>query len=122
MPIHSCPNRHCPACGALQKEQWIEARRNELLPIAYYHVVFTLPHELNSIILGNRKQLYGTLFTAASQTLLSFADNSKHLGAVSGILAVLHTWGQQLSFHPHLHCIGSGGGILLPTKIKVSVG
>lgn len=109
---HSCRNRHCPACGALQKEQWIEARRNELLPIAYYHVVFTLPHELNSIILGNRKQLYDILFTAASKTLLSFADNPKHLGAVPGILAVLHTWGQQLSFHPHLHCIVSGGGIV----------
>jgi hypothetical protein len=109
---HSCRNRHCPACGALQKEQWIEARRNELLPIAYYHVVFTLPHELNSIILGNRKQLYNVLFTAASQTLLSFADNPKHLGATPGILTVLHTWGQQLSFHPHLHCIVSGGGIV----------
>lgn len=109
---HSCRNRHCPACGALQKEQWIEARRNELLPITYYHVVFTLPHELNSIILGNRKQLYNTLFTAASQTLLSFADNPKHLGAIPGILTVLHTWGQQLSFHPHLHCIVSGGGII----------
>lgn len=96
----------------MQKEQWIEARRNELLPIAYYHVVFTLPHELNSIILGNRKQLYNALFTAASQTLLSFAANPKHLGAAPGILTVLHTWGQQLSFHPHLHCIVSGGGIV----------
>lgn len=109
---HSCRNRHCPACGALQKQQWIEARRNELLPIACYHVVFTLPHELNPIILGNRQQLYNALFTAASQTLLSFAANPKHLGAVPGILAVLHTWGQQLSFHPHLHCIVSGGGLV----------
>ncbi len=108
---HSCRNRHCPACGALQKEQWIEDRRSELLPISYYHVVFTLPHELNSIILGNRKQLYKLLFEAASQTLLSFAHNPAHLGAIPGILSVLHTWGQQLSFHPHLHCIVSGGGM-----------
>jgi predicted nucleic acid-binding Zn ribbon protein len=109
---HSGRNRHCPACGALQKEQWVEARRNELLPIAYYHVVFTLPHELNRIILGNWKQLYNALFTAASQTLLSFSNNPKHLGAVPGILTVLHTWWRQLSFHPHLHCIVSGGGIV----------
>lgn len=108
---HSCRNRHCPACGALQKEQWVEDRKNELLPISYYHVVFTLPHELNSIILGNRKQLYNLLFSAAAQTLLSFANNPTHLGAMPGILTVLHTWGQQLSFHPHLHCIVSGGGI-----------
>jgi hypothetical protein len=108
---HSCRNRHCPACGALQKDQWIEDRKNELLPIPYYHVVFTLPHELNPIVLGNRKQLFNLLFSAASQTLLSFANNPKHLGATPGILAVLHTWGQQLSFHPHLHCIVSGGGI-----------
>lgn len=110
---HSCRNRHCPACGALQKEQWIEERKNELLPVAYYHVVFTVPHELNSIILGNRKQLFDVLFNAASQTLLSFAGNQAHLGAVPGILTVLHTWGQQLSFHPHVHCIVSGGGMLL---------
>lgn len=109
---HSCRNRHCPACGALQKEQWIEERRNELLPVPYYHVVFTLPHELNSIILGNRKTLFSLLFTASSQTLLSFARNTAHPGAVPGILTVLHTWGQQLSFHPHVHCIVSGGGII----------
>jgi len=115
---HSCRNRHCPACGALQKEQWIADRKNELLPIPYYHVVFTLPHELNSIILGNRKQLYNLLFSAASQTLLSFAQNPVHLGATPGVLAVLHTWGQQLSFHPHLHCIVSGGGIT-DTKNKL---
>jgi hypothetical protein len=108
---HSCRNRHCPACGALQKEQWIEQRRNELLPIPYYHVVFTLPHELNGLILGNRKALFNLLFTAAAETLLSFADNPKYLGVTPGILAVLHTWGQQLSFHPHLHCIVSGGGM-----------
>jgi Putative transposase len=93
----------------LQKEQWIEDRRNELLPIPYYHVVFTLPHELNSIILSNRKQLYKLLFDTAAQTLLSFAQNPKYLGATPGILSVLHTWGKKLSFHPHVHCIVSGG-------------
>lgn len=108
---HSCRNRHCPACGALQKEQWIEERRNELLPIPYYHLVFTLPHELNAVILGNRKPLYKLLFDAAAQTLLSFANNATYLGATPGILSVLHTWGQQLSFHPHVHCIVSGGGM-----------
>ncbi len=108
---HSCRNRHCPACGSLQKEQWIEQRRSELLPISYYHVVFTIPHELNSIILGHRKHLYKLLFDAASQTILSFAKDPQYLGATPGILAVLHSWGQQLSFHPHLHCIVSGGGM-----------
>jgi len=108
---HSCRNRHCPACGSMQKEQWIDDRRTELLPINYYHIVFTLPHELNSIILGNRKLLYKLLFDKAAETLLDFAKSPKHLGAIPGILAVLHTWGQQLSFHPHLHCVVSGGGI-----------
>jgi len=107
----SCRNRHCPACGSMQKEQWIDDRRTELLPINYYHIVFTLPHELNSIILGNRKVLYKLLFDKAAETLLDFAKTPKHLGAIPGILAVLHTWGQQLSFHPHLHCVVSGGGI-----------
>ncbi|MBK6477682.1 MAG: transposase [Saprospiraceae bacterium] len=109
---HSCRNRHCPACGSMQKEQWVDDRRSELLPISYYHIVFTLPHELNSIILGNRKVLYKLLFDATAETLLDFAKNPKHLGAIPGILAVLHTWGQQLSFHPHLHCIVSGGGMI----------
>ena len=109
---HSCRNRHCPQCGSLQKDQWIEDRMTELLPINYYHVVFTLPHELNSINLGHRSILFNLLFNAASQTLLEFAKTPKHLGAIPGILAILHTWGQQLSFHPHVHCIVSGGGIL----------
>lgn len=109
---HSCRNRHCPACGSMQKEQWIDDRRTELLPINYYHVVFTLPHELNGVILGNRKLLFKLLFDKAAETLLDFAKTPKHLGAIPGILAVLHTWGQQLSFHPHLHCVVSGGGII----------
>lgn len=109
---HSCRNRHCPQCGSMQKDQWIEDRTKELLPINYYHVVFTLPHELNSMILGHRAWLFNLLFDSAAQTLLEFAKTPKHLGALPGVLSILHTWGQQLSFHPHVHCIVSGGGML----------
>ena len=108
---HSCRDRHCPNCGAVKKQEWIEARMQELLPVKYYHVVFTLPHELNSLIMGHRKLLYKLLFEASSQTLLSFAQDHQYLGALPGIISVLHTWGQSLSFHPHIHCIVSGGGI-----------
>jgi hypothetical protein len=108
---HSCRDRHCPQCGALKKQVWIDARMQELLPVKYYHVVFTLPHELNSLVMGHREVLFKLLFDASSQTLLSFAKDPKYLGATPGIISVLHTWGQQLSFHPHIHCIVSGGGI-----------
>ncbi len=108
---HSCRDRHCPGCGAIKKEEWIEARMQELLPVKYYHVVFTLPHELNALVMGHRKVLYKLLFDASAQTLISFAKDKKYLEAVPGIISVLHTWGQQLSFHPHIHCIVSGGGI-----------
>jgi hypothetical protein len=109
---HSCGNRHCPNCGGLKKQQWIENLTAQLFSTSYYHVVFTLPHEFNSLILGNRKELFTLLFEAASQTLLQFGKDEKYLGATGGITAVLHTWGQDLSFHPHLHCIVSGGGVL----------
>ena len=109
---HSCRDRHCPQCGAIKKEEWMEARSRELLPVKYYHVVFTLPHELNSLVMGHRKVLYQLLFGASAQTLLCFAKDPKYLGATPGIISVLHSWGQQLSFHPHVHCIVSGGGIL----------
>lgn len=108
---HSCRNRHCPNCGAIKKQEWIEARMQELLPVKYYHVVFTLPHELNSLVMGHRKLLYKLLFDASAGTLLTFAKDVKYLGATPGIISVLHTWGQQLSFHPHIHCIVSDGGI-----------
>lgn len=108
---HSCRDRHCPNCGAVKKQEWIEARMQELLPVKYYHVVFTLPHELNSLVMGHRRLLYKLLFEASSQTLLSFAKDPQYLGAMPGIISVLHTWGQCLSFHPHIHCIVSGGGI-----------
>ncbi len=108
---HSCRDRHCPNCGAVKKQEWIEARSRELLPVKYYHIVFTLPHELHSLILGHRKILFTLLFDASAQTLLTFAKDQKYLGALPGIITVLHTWGQQLNFHPHIHCIVSGGGI-----------
>ncbi len=108
---HSCRDRHCPNCGAVKKQEWIEARTQELLPVKYYHIVFTLPHELNSLVMGHRKLLYKLLFDASSGTLLTFAKDPKYIGATPGIISVLHTWGQQLSFHPHVHCIVSGGGI-----------
>lgn len=109
---HSCGNRHCPNCGGLKKQQWIENLTVQLFPTAYYHVVFTIPHEFNALMLGNRKEMFTLLFEAASQTLLQFGKDEKYLGATGGITSVLHTWGQDLSFHPHLHCIVSGGGIL----------
>ena len=118
---HACRNRHCPSCGNNKKEDWIESRLQELLPVKYYHIVFTVPHQLNSLIMGNRKAMFDLLFNAASYTLLKFAGNEKWLGAQPGIIAVLHTWGQQLSFHPHVHCIVSGGGILKDNVWKQAV-
>jgi hypothetical protein len=118
---HSCRDRHCPNCGAVKKQEWIEARTQELLPVKYYHVVFTLPHELNSLVMGNRKLLFKLLFDASAQTLLCFAQDSRYLEALPGIISVLHTWGQQLSFHPHIHCIVSGGGITNDNIWKESI-
>src|SRR4051794_15356615 len=117
---HSCRDRHCPCCGAIKKHEWIEARMQELLPVKYYHVVFTLPHELNSIVLGHRKLLFKLLFDASAQTLLTFAKDPLYLKALPGIISVLHTWGQQLSFHPHIHSIVSGGGIVNNNQWKDS--
>jgi hypothetical protein len=108
---HSCGNRHCPNCGGLKKEQWVEDLAAQLFPTSYYHVVFTLPHTFNSLVMGNRKLLFNLLFEAATATLLQFAHDPQYLGATCGITTILHTWGQNLSFHPHLHCIVSGGGV-----------
>jgi hypothetical protein len=107
---HCCGNRHCPHCGSMRRDAWIEGRMDELLPTAYYHMVFTLPHELNAVIMGNRSKLFDLLFLAASRTLLKHARMPEYLGAEPGITMVLHTWGQDMSFHPHVHCIVSGGG------------
>lgn len=109
--FHNCGNRHCPNCGGGRRDQWIEDKSSELLPTAYYHVVFTVPHELNALTMYNRKAMFDLLFKASSYTLLQLAKDKKWLGATPGIISILHTWGQQLSFHPHVHCIVSGGGI-----------
>jgi len=108
---HTCGNRHCPGCQGAAAQEWLEREAAALLPVAYFHVVFTLPHELNGLIRQNRRALYGLLFGAASQTLLEFGRHE--LGAQLGITAVLHTWGQTLVEHYHLHCIVTGGGLAL---------
>lgn len=108
---NSCRNRHCPKCQGQQRERWIKARREELLPVPYYHVVFTLPEAINKIALYQPAIVYGLLFTAAWSTVQSFAADPKYLGAQTGMISILHTWGQSLSLHPHLHCIIPGGGI-----------
>jgi Putative transposase/Transposase zinc-binding domain len=108
---HSCCNRHCPKCQGLATERWLAARAAELLPVAYAHVVFTLPGELRPLALRNQRALYDLLFRAASATLLEIAADPRHLGARIGLLAVLHTWSQTLIDHPHLHCLVPAGGI-----------
>ena len=110
LQYHSCGNRHCPNCGCMRKEEWIENRTSELLPTPYYHVVFTLPHEFNTLIMANREALFKMLFDAAAETLANYSRMPEFLGAESGVTMVLHTWGQNLSFHPHVHCIVTGGG------------
>jgi hypothetical protein len=98
-------------CGGGKRAAWLERRRSELLEVPYFHVVFTLPHTLSALLLGNRELLYGLLFEASAQTLLEVAADPRHLGARIGVLAVLHTWGQQLEHHPHVHCVVPGGGL-----------
>ena len=105
----SCGNRHCPRCLAAKSWQWLEKQTRSLLPITYYHCVFTLPTELNCLMLANQRKLYPLLFECAAQSLLEFGRN--RLGGDLGITAVLHTWGQKLDFHPHLHCIVTGGAL-----------
>ena len=108
---NSCRNRHCPKCGGLDKARWVEARRADVLPVQYHHVVFTVPSELHPIFLANPKVALGLLFRAVSETLLEVAANPKRLGARIGFTAVLHTWTQTLLYHPHIHCIVPGGGL-----------
>lgn len=108
---NSCRNRHCPRCQQKDKLRWLDKRMKELLPVGYYHLVFTLPHELNPLCLQNKKVVYGLFFKAASQTLLELARDVKHLGADTGLVTVLHTWGQNMMEHPHLHCIMPAGGL-----------
>jgi hypothetical protein len=113
---NSCRNRHCPKCQAGARAKWLDDRAAEVLPVGYFHVVFTLPEQLGPVALQNKRVLYGLLFRAASETLLEIAADPKHLGARIGFLAVLHTWGQTLQHHPHLHCVVPGGGVSLDGK------
>jgi hypothetical protein len=108
---NSCRNRHCPKCQSLAREAWLEARRADLLPVGYFHVVFTLPAELRNVVRYNERLLYGTLFREAWEALSGLCTDRRYLGARTGMVAVLHTWGQNLHYHPHVHCIVPGGGL-----------
>jgi hypothetical protein len=108
---NSCRNRHCPKCQTLAREQWLERRKGELLPTTYYHLVFTLPPAIAELALQNKKAIYNILFSASAETLLTIARDPKHLGANIGFFSILHTWGQNLRHHPHVHCVVTGGGI-----------
>src|SRR6516162_3411674 len=110
-PHSFCRNRHCPKCQSLARAQWLDDRRSELLAVPYFHVVFTLPREVASIAFHNKAPVYDILFRTAAETLLTIAGNPQHLGAELGFFAVLHTWGQTLLHHPHLHCVVAGGGL-----------
>jgi hypothetical protein len=108
---NSCRNRHCPKCQGKEREKWIEKREEDLLPVPYFHVVFTLPDTLNQLAMHNPKAVYDSLFAASWQTVETFGKDPKHLGAQTGMICILHTWGQQITLHPHLHCIVPGGGL-----------
>lgn len=115
---NSCRNRNCPKCQTVNREKWIIAREAELLPVPYFHVVFTIPDALNQLCLYRPKMMYNILFRSAWQTIQAFANDPKYLGAKPGMTAVLHTWGQTMSLHPHLHCIVPGGGLTSEGKWK----
>lgn len=116
----SCRNRSCPNCQSVLKEVWIDRRRSEVLDARYFHVVFTVPHILNELFLANKRLLYDLLFSAASQTLLTLSKDRRYLGAEPGIIMVLHTWGQTLAYHPHVHCIVSGAGLTCDHRLVTS--
>jgi len=109
--FNSCRDRHCPKCQSLARAQWIEDRQAELLEVPYFHVVFTVPKEIGAITFQNKKVVYGILFHTTAETLTTIAADPQHLGAEIGFFAVLHSWGQNLQFHPHLHCVVPGGGL-----------
>ncbi len=119
---NSCRNRNCPNCQAVQNEIWVDQRREEVIDSPYFHVVFTLPHELNPLLYCNQTLLYSLFHKCCSQTLLDLSQNPKYLGAVPGIIQVLHTWNQELSYHVHMHCIVSGGGLTKNRQVKTSKG
>ena len=117
---NSCRNRNCPKCQFLRKEKWAADRIKDLLPIEYFHIVFTIPHILNPIALRNQKEFYGIFFKSVSETLLTLSEDPKHLGAKIGFISILHTWGQNLSLHPHVHSIVTGGGLSKDGKNWIS--
>ena len=117
---NSCRNRNCPNCQAVLKEVWVDKRRSEVIDTPYFHVVFTLPHQLNPLIYCNQKLLYGLLHRCCAETLLELSADKKWLGATPGIIQVLHTWNQELDYHVHMHCIVSGGGLTKDGKIRKS--
>lgn len=119
---NSCRNRNCPNCQAVLKEVWVDRRKSEVIDSPYFHVVFTLPHELNSLIYCNQCLLYGLLHKCTAETLLELSSNKKFLGATPGIIQVLHTWNQELLYHVHMHCIVSGGGLTKDGRIRRSKG
>ena len=108
---NSCRNRHCPKCQTLARQQWLQRRKEELLPIPYFHVVFTIPPAIAALALQNKKAVFQILFRASAETLLTIAQDPKHLGAAIGFFSILHSWGQNLLFHPHVHCVVTGGGL-----------
>jgi hypothetical protein len=108
--FNSCRNRHCPKCQTQARNRWVAARTRELVPLTYFHVVFTVPQQLSQLMLQNKRLLYDLLFRSVAATLLEVAANPKHLGAEIGFLGVLHTWGQTLIHHPHIHCVVPAGG------------
>lgn len=117
----SCNNRDCPCCQAPLEKKWVMERNSELVPgIAYYHIVFTLPAELNPLIYSNQKLLYSLMFSAASDTLIKLCRDRKYMGALPGIVSVLHTWGQKLNFHPHLHVMLTGCGLTPDGKFRLT--
>jgi hypothetical protein len=115
---NSCRNRHCPKCQALARAQWVEQRMSDLLPVPYFHVVFTLPNQLNAFALRNKKTFYTLFFQAVSETLQAFGHDPKYLGGEIGFFTILHTWGQNLLDHPHIHCVVPGGGLIDGTRWK----
>jgi hypothetical protein len=118
--FNSCRNRHCPKCQFSARDKWLAGRARELLPVPYFHLVFTLPQLLAPLALQNQKVVYHLLLRATAETLLQIAANPRHLGAQIGFLTVLHTWGQNLHHHPHVHCVVPGGGLSSPGSRWIS--
>lgn len=119
---NSCRNRSCPNCQAVNQEIWVDKRRAEVIDTPYFHVVFTLPHELNTLFYCNQKLLYGLLHRCCAKTLLELSADKKYLGATPGIIQILHTWNQEMLYHVHMHCIISGGGLTPDRRIRKSKG